>query len=55
MFTNFYLRNIAGQQGELLTLPPLMTAGSVINYQENKKQQKKKKTHAINTTPGASL
>ncbi len=41
-FTKFYLREIAGQQGELLVLPPVMSAGTVVNDRKKKKKKKKK-------------
>ncbi len=41
-FTKFYLREVAGQQGELMVLPPVMSAGTVINDRKKKKKKKKK-------------
>ena len=41
-FTKFYLREVAGQQGELMVLPPVMSAGTVVNDRKKKKKKKKR-------------
>ena len=38
---SFYLRDVAGQQDGLLTLPPLMAAGVIINRPAKKRVHKK--------------
>ncbi len=52
-FANFYLWEVTGQQAEMLLLPPLMSAGKVINDTEF--NQKKKKKQKPSPGPGASL
>ncbi len=43
-FTRFYLREVVGQQGELVVLPPVMSAGTVSNDQKRKKEKKRRGT-----------
>jgi len=40
-FTNFYLRDLAGRQGDMWTLPPIVSAGAVLNSKSHSRRKKK--------------